>query len=80
MSQENVERFREAVEAINAGDIETALNVMHPDVEWRTLDMFPDAGTYHGPEGTPSRVFSCTWRTARRWARIAYLPDSALVE
>jgi ketosteroid isomerase-like protein len=59
MSQENVERFREAVEAINAGDIEIALNAMHPNVEWRTLDMFPDAGTYHSPEGV--LAFFQTW-------------------
>jgi ketosteroid isomerase-like protein len=59
MSQKNVERFREAVEAINAGDIETALTFMHPDVEWRTLDVFPDAGTYHGPDGV--LAFFRTW-------------------
>jgi ketosteroid isomerase-like protein len=59
MSKENVERFRKAVEAVNAGDIETALDAMHPDVEWRTLDTFPDAGTYHGPEAV--LAFFQTW-------------------
>jgi ketosteroid isomerase-like protein len=51
MSQENVKRVRQTVDAINARDLETALKVAHPDIEWRTLDAFPDAGTYHGPEG-----------------------------
>jgi ketosteroid isomerase-like protein len=59
MSQENVERVRETVEAMNARDIETALKVVHPDVEWRTLDAFPDAGTYRGPEGV--LAFFQTW-------------------
>jgi ketosteroid isomerase-like protein len=59
MSLENVERFRGAVEAVNAGDMKAALKVMHPDVEWRTLDMFPDAGTYHSPGGV--LAFFQTW-------------------
>ena len=59
MSQENVERVKEAVEAINGRDIEAALEYAHPDVEWQTLDAFPDAGTYRGPEGVLS--FFETW-------------------
>jgi ketosteroid isomerase-like protein len=59
MSQENVERVREGVEAINRGDFEAALDRVHPDIEWQTLDAFPDAGTYHGPEGV--RSFFQTW-------------------
>jgi ketosteroid isomerase-like protein len=59
MSQENVERVRETVEAMNARDIETALKAVHPDIEWRTLDAFPDAGTYRGPEGV--LAFFQTW-------------------
>jgi ketosteroid isomerase-like protein len=59
MSQENVDRLREAVEAINRRDIDGALNLSHPDIEWQTLDSFPDAGTYHGPEGV--RSFFQTW-------------------
>jgi ketosteroid isomerase-like protein len=49
MSQENVERVREAIEALNRGEVDGALE-LHPDVEWQTLDVFPDAGTYRGPE------------------------------
>jgi ketosteroid isomerase-like protein len=64
MSKENVERFREAVEATNARDIEAALKVMHPDIEWRGLDIFPDAGTYHGPEGVLA-FFQTWWDTFR---------------
>ena len=50
MSQGNVERVRKAVEAMNGGDFDAALNLAHPDIEWQTLDAFPDAGTYRGPE------------------------------
>jgi ketosteroid isomerase-like protein len=50
MSQENVEIVREAIEAFNRGDFEAALKWMHRDIEWQTLDAFPDAATYHGLE------------------------------
>ena len=59
MSQENVQRVRRAVEAMNGGDFETALDLAHPDIEWQTLDAFPDAGTYRGPEEV--RSFFQTW-------------------
>ena len=51
MSQENVEIVRKAVEALNRGDREAAMAWAHPDIEWQTLDAFPDAGTYRGPKG-----------------------------
>jgi ketosteroid isomerase-like protein len=59
MSQENVERVREAVDAINRGDFDAAHAGAHPDIEWQTLDAFPDAGTYRGPEGV--RAFFGAW-------------------
>jgi ketosteroid isomerase-like protein len=59
MSHENVERVREAVEAINRGDFDAPLDRAHPDLEWQTLDTFPDAGTYRGREGV--RTFFQTW-------------------
>jgi ketosteroid isomerase-like protein len=68
MSQENVERVRQAVEAINHGDFEAALDGAHPDIEWQTLDAFPDAGTYHGPEGL--RAFFQTWLDTFRGLRL----------
>jgi ketosteroid isomerase-like protein len=60
MSQENLEWVREAIEAVNRGDLEAALDRLHPDVEWQTLDVFPDAGTYRGPDGV--RGFFQTWQ------------------
>jgi ketosteroid isomerase-like protein len=51
MSQDNVEIVRKAVDALNRGDRESAMAWAHPDIEWQTLDVFPDAGTYRGPEG-----------------------------
>jgi ketosteroid isomerase-like protein len=44
---------------MNRGDLELALERSHPDVEWQTLDEFPDAGTHHGREGL--RAFFRTW-------------------
>jgi ketosteroid isomerase-like protein len=59
MSQENVEAVRKTVDAFNRGDFDAALEPAHPDVEWVTLDSFPDAGTHRGPEGL--RQFFATW-------------------
>jgi len=59
MSQENVETVRQIVEAFNRGDFGAALERAHPNLEWQTLDAFPDAGTYRGPEGV--RKFFRTW-------------------
>jgi len=68
MSQENVEWVRETVEAFNRGDLVAALDQLHPDVEWETLDAFPDAGTYHGPEGV--RRFFQNWRDSFQGFRL----------
>jgi ketosteroid isomerase-like protein len=51
MSQEeNIERVAQAVEAMNRRDIEATVKLVDPNIEWTTLDAFPDAGTYRGPE------------------------------
>jgi len=78
MSQENVERIREVVTAMNSGDFETALERSHPDVEWQALDVFPDAGTYHGREGL--RAFFQTWLDTFRGFRVHLEKCEALDE
>jgi ketosteroid isomerase-like protein len=60
MSRENVEIVREAFDAFNRGDLDAALQWMHPDIEWQTVDSFPDAGTYRGREAVGE--FWKTWR------------------
>ena len=37
MSQENVEAFKRAVDAINSGDVEAVLKAVHPEVEWHAF-------------------------------------------
>ena len=54
--------------AFNRGDLDAALKLMHPDVEWQTHDAFPDAGTYRGREGV--REFWQTWRDTFRGFRL----------
>lgn len=52
MSLENVELVRRGYDAFNRGDIEGALEILHPDVEWSTyLVPGPGGGTYRGHEG-----------------------------
>jgi ketosteroid isomerase-like protein len=54
MSQENVEVVRANVEAWNAGDMDAAVETLHPEVVWHTLDVLPDMGPYRGHEGMRS--------------------------
>jgi ketosteroid isomerase-like protein len=42
MSQENVEKVKRAIAALNAGDSDRVLADFHPDVEWRDLMHAPD--------------------------------------
>jgi ketosteroid isomerase-like protein len=77
MSQENVERIRESVEAFNRGDLDAAFDRIHPDAEWQTLDSFPDVGTYRGPEGI--RAFFQTWSEAFRGFQV-HLEECAPVD
>jgi ketosteroid isomerase-like protein len=59
MSEENVEIVREAVEAFNDGNLDAAFELVHPDIELRSPDVFPDAATYRGVEAV--REFFETW-------------------
>jgi len=53
MSQENVQRAYQAVEAISRGDIEAALEFADPEIEWIPNASFPvgAAERYHGHDG-----------------------------
>jgi ketosteroid isomerase-like protein len=68
MSEENVKRVRDTVEAMNRGEVEAAFALAHPDVEWQTLDIFPDARTYRGPDEV--RGFFQTWQETFRGFRM----------
>jgi uncharacterized protein len=50
MSKENVDIVRRAYEAFNAGDPETAMALLDPEVEWTLPAHFPDAETWRGRE------------------------------
>ncbi len=77
MSQENVERVRAVVEAMNSRDIEAAVKLAHPEIEWKTLDAFPDAGTYRGPEEV--LAFFQTWMETFKGFRV-HLEDCEAVD
>jgi ketosteroid isomerase-like protein len=62
MSQEEVEKFRNALESFNRGDIQAALKDMDPKVEWRTPQILPDAQTYHGHDGV--KAWWAMWNDA----------------
>jgi ketosteroid isomerase-like protein len=57
MSRENVERVRRGYEVINRAGLaseeacRTAVELLHPDVEWRDQRELPRATIHHGIEG-----------------------------
>jgi ketosteroid isomerase-like protein len=51
VSREDVELVRRLYEAWLAGDQETALAGIDPDIEWVEPEENPDAGNWRGPEG-----------------------------
>ena len=48
MSQADIETLRLGYEAMNRGDLDGALRLAHSDIEWKTADRHPLAGTYRG--------------------------------
>ena len=51
MSRLNVETARVAYEAINRGDIDAALEVVHPEIEWHMSHRFGPGLVFHGHDG-----------------------------
>jgi uncharacterized protein len=52
VSAENVDVARRGYEAFNRGDLDGAIETMHPEVEWQTYIVpGPGGGTYHGRDG-----------------------------
>ncbi len=50
MSQENVEIARRAYEAFGRGDFEAFAALLHPEVEFESLILEMEAGSYRGLE------------------------------
>jgi ketosteroid isomerase-like protein len=51
MSQENVELVRRSCEAFVAGDVETAMSALDPQIEWHaTVGGIDEGRVYHGHE------------------------------
>jgi ketosteroid isomerase-like protein len=65
VSQENIEIVRRADALTNAGDLDAALELSHPDLEWVIAKEHPDARTLVG------RTAIAEYR--REWQRL--LPD-----
>jgi ketosteroid isomerase-like protein len=47
----NADKFRLAIEAVNRGDLEAALEHQHPAVLWEPPTVLPDTQTYRGHAG-----------------------------
>ena len=48
MSQENVEQVRRLYNDWMAGNLELALELLHPEIVWTAIESAPDAGTRTG--------------------------------
>jgi ketosteroid isomerase-like protein len=66
MSQENVEIVRRITDAYVAGDFETALALLDPEVEW-DITRRPDGKIYKGHEGVIDglRTWTGSWQAFR---------------
>ena len=49
--EDAISGLRDAYAAFNRGDINAAVRILDPDVEWIEPPEFPGGGTYHGVEG-----------------------------
>ena len=65
MSEENVERARQVLDAFNRREV--PLEFLHPEVEWIEDPRYPGAQTYRGREGV-ERSINGWWET---WASLA---------
>ena len=71
MSQADIETLRLGYEAMNRGDLDGALRVAHPDIEWKTADRHPLAGTYRGHDEV-RRFFE---ETREAFEEVTVLPE-----
>jgi ketosteroid isomerase-like protein len=69
MSQENVKRVMEAVDAYNRGDLDAMFRSYAPDVEvFPDASMFPEAEPMRGPDA----VRAWTEQLATAWVEVRY--------
>ena len=62
MSGEHVERLRRSYDAFNANDLDAALEIFDPDIEWHTYIVpGPGGGVYRGHDGVRE-----LWSDAKR--------------
>lgn len=52
---DEVAKFRRALEAFNRGDVEAAMQDMHPEVEWFPPEPLPDKQVYRGYDAVEER-------------------------
>ena len=77
MSQENVATVRRLYDAFAAGDVDTILGLMSPDIEWSEAENFPyaDNSPYRGPEAVLTGVFG---RLGTEWDGFGAHPEEFL--
>lgn len=77
MSQENVATVRRLYDAFAAGDVETILTLLSPDIVWTEAENFPyaDNNPYRGPEAVLTGVFG---RLGTEWQGFGAHPEELL--
>ena len=68
MTRENLEILRNAYDALNRGEIDSALAVLEPDAEWHEHSDLPEADVYRGRERS-ARSCSAIWTPGRSSGR-----------
>jgi ketosteroid isomerase-like protein len=72
ITDSDVQLVLNAYRAYAAGDIDTAVADLAPDVEWTEPDEFPDGGTRHGPAAV-AEYLRDSWA---RWADLVSEPTA----
>ena len=77
MSQENVATVRRLYDAFAAGDVETILTLLSPDIVWTEAENFPyaDNNPYRGREAVLTGVFG---RLGTEWQGFGAHPEELL--
>ncbi|GII63771.1 ketosteroid isomerase [Sphaerisporangium krabiense] len=68
----NLDAVRGSYEASAAGDVDGLLRLLAPDARWTEMAGFPYGGTYVGPDGVKSEVFS---RLGSEWDDYQAVPE-----
>lgn len=75
---ESIQIVKEFYEALRAGDVNRALAVLSPDLEWTEAEGFPYySGTWHGPQAVAEKLLV---PLSKDWSTFSVTPNEFLAQ